>query len=189
MKKFIAVACLVSTVAMGTGLAMADSIKGKLGVTGKMGLVLPADGDHNDTDAGLTGAVGLIYGLDDRFALEMDLTRSDFDSDEGDFDVTNLSIGAQYRFALADPQLTPFVGGGLGVLFSDGDRRDVDTTVGAYANAGVDYFLLKQLALTAEARLVVAPDVDSRDKWDGTRRGDFDPSSFSTTVGARYFFN
>ena len=71
---------------------------------------------------------------------------------------------------------------------ADGSTRDVDTTVGAHASAGVDYFLLKQLALTAEAKLVAAPDTSITDRF-GNRRGDFDPSSISTTVGVRYFFN
>lgn len=197
MKKFIAVACLVSTVAMTAGAAMADSIKGKVGVTGKIGFLVPADNDsdffNNKTDTGPVGAVGLIYGLDDHFAAELEVSQTDFESQTGDFNVTNLSFGGQYRFAVADPHLVPYLGAGLDVLFSDydpydGDRRDVDTALGVHASAGLDYFLLKQLALTAEARLVVAPDADITDNF-GERRGDFDPSSFSGTVGLRYFFN
>ncbi|HBG06860.1 MAG: hypothetical protein A2075_04670 [Geobacteraceae bacterium GWC2_58_44] len=197
MKKLIAVACLASTVALCAGTAMADSIGGRVGVTGRIGFLIPADNNsdfhNNDTDAGLVGGVGLIYGLNDHFAAEFDVTRTDFGSDTGDFAVTNVSLGGQYRFALSDRQLVPYLGAGLDVLVSDydpndGSWRDVDTTLGVHASAGLDYFLLKQLALTAEAKLVVAPDADITNRF-GERRGDFDPSSFSSTVGLRYFFN
>lgn len=197
MKKLIVMTCLASAVAMTASAAMADSIKGKLGVTGKIGVLIPADNDsdfyHNETDAGFIGGGGLIYGIDDHFAAEVELSHTGFDSQTGDFEVTDLSFGGQYRFALANSQLVPYVGGGVDVLFSDyepndGSSRDVDTTVGGHAKAGVDFFLLKQLALTAEAKLLLAPDTDITDRF-GNRRGDFDPSSFSSTVGVRYFFN
>jgi len=197
MKKLIVVACLASAVAMTAGTAMADSIKGKLGVTGKIGVMIPADNRSdffdNKTDAGFIGGAGLIYGIDDHFAAEFDVSRTAFGSETGDFGVTNVSLGGQYRFALANHQLVPYVGVGLDILVSDydpndGSTRDVDTTVGAHASAGVDYFILKQLALTAEAKLVAAPGTSITDRF-GNRRGEFDPSSISTTVGVRYFFN
>lgn len=197
MKKLIAVACLASTVAMTAGTAVADSIAGKLGVTGKIGFLVPADNESdffdNETDTGMVGGVGLIYGIDDHLAAELEVSQTDFGSQAGDFDVTNFSIGGQYRFAVANNQLVPYLGAGVDLLVSDydpyfEDRREVDTTVGVHASAGMDYFLLKQLALTAEARLVVAPDADITDN-SGNHTGDFDPSSFSGTVGLRYFFN
>jgi len=192
MKKLIVLACLASTVAITSGTAMADSIKGRLGVTGKIGVLIPADNDsgfrNNKTDAGFVGGAGLIYGIDDHFAAEALVTHTGFDSDDGDFDTTDFSLGGQYRFALANQQLVPFVGGGVDLLVNDYQYGDVDTTVGAHANAGIDLFLTRQLALTAEARLLVAPDADITNR-DGSRRGDFDPSSVSSTVGLRYFFN
>jgi outer membrane protein len=63
----------------------------------------------------------------------------------------------------------------------------VDTTVGAHLSAGVDYFIAKQFALTAEAKVVAAPNTDIT--LGGNHTGNFDPSSFSGTVGLRYFFN
>lgn len=197
MKKLIVITCLASAVAMTAGTAMADSIKGRLGVTGKIGFLLPADNDsdffNNKTDAGLIGGASLIYGIDDHFAAELEVSRTSFESETGDFGTTNVSLGGQYRFALSNHQLVPFVGGGLDILFNDydpydGTKRDVDTTVGAHATAGVDFFVTKQLALTAETKLVLAPDTKITDGF-GDRRGDFDPSSFSGTVGLRYFFN
>jgi len=197
MKKLIVLACLASTVALTAGTAMADSIKGRLGVTGKVGVMIPADNNSefrdNETDAGFVGGGGLIFGITDHFAADMEVTRTGFDSDNGEFGVTNISVGGQYRFGLADSQLVPYVGAGLDLLVSDYDHddgvsRDVDTTLGAHATGGIDFFLTKQLALTAEAKLVVAPDADITDRF-GNNRGDFDPSSLSTTVGIRYFFN
>lgn len=197
MKKLIAVACLASTVAMTAGTAVADSIKGKVGVTGKIGILVPADNQSdffdNETDSGMVGAVGVIYGIDDRLAVELEVSQTGFDSQAGDFDVTNFSLGGQYRFAAANNQLVPYLGAGVDLLVSDYDpyfegSRDVDTTVGVHASAGMDYFLLKQLALTAEAKLVLAPDADITDN-SGNHTGNFDPSSFSGTVGLRYFFN
>jgi outer membrane protein len=197
MKKLILVACLASTVALTAGTSMADSIKGRLGVTGRIGFLLPADNEsdffNNKTDAGFIGGGGLIYGLDDHFAAELDVTRTSFGSETGDFGVTNVSLGGQYRFALSNRQLVPYLGVGMDILVSDydpkdGSRRDVDTTVGAHVSAGVDYFLLKQLALSAQAKLVVAPDADITNRF-GNHVGNFDPTSFSGTAGIRYFFN
>jgi outer membrane protein len=197
MKKLIIITCLASVVALTAGTAMADSIKGRLGVTGKIGFMLPADNESdfftNKTDAGLIGGAGLIYGIDDHFAAEIEVSRTAFGSETGDFGVTNVSLGGQYRFALSNQQLVPYLGAGLDILVSDydpndGSTRNVDTTVGAHLSAGADYFIAKQLALTAEAKLVAAPNTSITDGF-GDHRGNFDPSSFSGTVGLRYFFN
>jgi len=192
MKKLLVLVCATATLSLAAGSAIADSIKGRVGVTGKIGFTIPADGDigpyKNNTDTGFIGGAGVIYGIDNHLAVEADITRSVFDSDFGDFDVTDLALGAQYRFALSQPQLVPFVGAGLDFLMIDVDGgRDVDNTVGVHAKAGVDYFLMKQLALTAEAKLLVAPDTDINGP--AGKAGNFDPTSLSTTVGVRYFFN
>ena len=197
MKKLIIITCLASAIAMTAGTAMADSIQGRLGVTGKIGFLIPADNDsdffNNKTDTGFVGGASLIYGIDDHFAAELEVSRTAFGSQTGDFGITNVSLGAQYRFALANRQLVPFLGAGVDILVSDFDPNDgssqsVDTTVGAHLSAGADYFIAKQLALTAEAKLVAAPNADITNGF-GDHTGNFDPSSFSGTVGLRYFFN
>jgi len=197
MKRFMVSTCLAATVFMTTGTAMADSIKGKLGVTGKIGLLVPADNEsdfyHNKTDAGLTGSVGLLYGVDDHIAAELEVSRTSFSSENGDFGMTDVSLSGQYRFANLRRQLVPYLGGGLDILVSnydpyDGTLRNVDTTLGAHINGGFDYFLQKELALTAEVNVVVAPNANITDGL-GDHRGNFDPTNFSTTVGVRYFFN
>ena len=191
MKKLLVLVCATAALSLAAGNATADSIKGKIGLTGKLGLVAPSNGDigpnKNETDVGFIGGGGLIYGIDNHFAAELDITHSAFGSDYGDFGVTNVSLGAQYRFLL-DPKLVPYVGTGLDILFSDADHgRDIDTTAGVHFSGGVDYFLMKQVALTAEAKIVVAPDADIHDS--SGKVGNFDPTSFSTTLGVRYFFN
>lgn len=193
MKKLLVLVCAIAAFSLAAGTAMADSIKGRVGITGKMGMIAPSNGDYgpfkNETDLGFVVGGGLIYGIDDHFAAELDITRSMFSSDFGDFGVTNLSLGGQYRFALSQPQLVPYVGAGLDLLLNDADQgRNVDNTVGVHGTAGIDFFIIKQLALTAETKLVVAPDTDIKGPA-GNKVGNFDPTSFSGTVGVRYFFN
>jgi len=192
MKKLLVLVCATATLSLAAGSAFADSIKGRLGVTGKIGFTIPADGDigpyKNNTDTGFIGGAGVIYGIDNTIAIEADITHSVFDSDFADFDVTDLAVGAQHRFALSQPQLVPYLGAGLDFLMIDSDGgHNVDNTFGVHAKAGVDYFLMKQLALTAEAKLLVAPDADINGSIG--KVGNFDPTSFSTTFGVRYFFN
>ncbi|BDV41178.1 outer membrane protein [Geotalea uraniireducens] len=181
--------------------ALADSIKGRLGVTGRIGFYLPTDSDYNDykleTDAGFLGGGGLIYGITDNLAAEIEVTHTEFganrvsDADEGDFEIVNVALGAQYRFLIPQPVLVPYAGGGLDILINDykrpnGTNVDVDTTVGAHICGGIDYFLTKQLVLNAEMRAVIAPQVDINGP-DGS--GHFDPSGFAGTFGFRVFFN
>ncbi len=202
MKKLIVLACLATTVSLTAGTAMADSIKGQLGVTGRVGFINPANNTadsapnyyNNKTDTGFIAGGGLIYGIDDHIALELDVTRASFGSETGDFGVTNFSFGGQYRFALQQRQLVPYIGVGVDIIATDydengGARSDVDTKVGGHISGGVDYFLQRNLALTAETKLVIAPDARITDSSSGTHVGDFDPTSFSATIGVRFFFN
>ena len=203
MKKNFVLACLAAAISLATGTAFADSIQGRVGLTGRIGFLIPADSDlGNDkveTDAGFVGGGGLIYGIDKNFAAEIDVTRTEFGSNRvdglniGDFGITNVSLGAQYRFTIGQPKLVPYVGAGLDILISDfkdnsGFSRDVDTTVGVHASGGIDYFVMKQLALTTEVKFVVAPETDIKPR-PGADGGNFDPSSFATTFGVRFFFN
>ncbi|MBP1751300.1 MAG: OmpW family protein [Geobacteraceae bacterium] len=199
MKKLFILACSVSVLVLLSGAAFADSIKGRIGVTGRLGFLIPSDSDvydapyELDTDVGFIGGGGLIYGITKNFAAELDITYTEFDADAGpykaaDFETTNISLGAQYRFVdLPLRQLVPYVGAGVDILVNDATNAEVDTTAGIHVSGGVDYFVLKQLALTAEAKAVLAPDADI--KYQGAHVGDYDPSSFATTFGVRYFFN
>ena len=52
------------------------------------------------------------------------MSRTAFGSADRDFRVTNISLGGQYRFALTNPQLVPFIGVGMDILVSDYDPND-----------------------------------------------------------------
>jgi outer membrane protein len=201
LANWLGVVALVSLLA---GTAHADSIAGRFGVTGKLGFLVPADSEATfpppkaniGTDVGFVGGGGVIYGLNKNIALELDVTHTNFDGSIGStklgsFETNAISLGAQYRFNDPVVHLTPYLGGGLDILlndftFDDGVKADVDTTVGVHVAAGADYFIMKQLALNTELKLLVAPNVDMNDRG---KFGNYDPSSFSMTFGVRYFFN
>ncbi len=206
MRKKLALFCLAAAVTLSAVPAMAESIKGKFGVTGRIGFIVPADSDVGvdkskfETDAGFVGGGGFIYGIDRNIAAELEITHSGFSagthsgSFKGDFDVINIGLGAQYRFAVNQPNLSPYAGAGLDIILSDFEqsngtgRYDVDTTVGLHVKGGVDYFLTRQFALNAEGKFVVAPETDIKGSNGGTN-GNFDPTGFIGTVGVRFFFN
>jgi outer membrane protein len=195
MKKHLFAAALIAVMTLAAGSAMADSINGRVGVTGRLGFAVPADSDllgpNVSTDAGLIGSGGLIYGLNKDIALEFDLSHTGFGSNQGvDFNTTNIAFGGQYRFTdLSLRQLVPFAGGGLDILINGADHGlDIDTVLGVHVNGGVDYFITRELAATAEMRAVLAPDADIHAAG-GQKVGNFDPMSFSMMFGVRYFFN
>ena len=124
MRKKLALFCLVAAVSLSATTAMAGDIKGKLGVTGRIGFIVPADSDiapikaKLESDAGFVGGGGFIYGIDRNIAAELDITHSGFSSElhdgsfKGDFDVINIGLGAQYRFVISQANLTPYAGAG-----------------------------------------------------------------------------
>lgn len=203
MKKLLVLFCAVSCVFLTAAAASADSINGRVGLSGRIGFLVPADnevygGGDIETDAGFVGGGGLIIGLPSNFALEFDVTYAAFEGDDYwgvgyDFDTTNISLGLQYRFAnLPAQRLVPYVGAGVDILMSDtdddlGNNAKIDTVVGGHISGGVDYFLARNFALTAEVKFVFAPDADI--KYQGVHVGDFDPTSIATTFGIRVFFN
>lgn len=201
MRNMFFATCLALALSLTATAAMAENIKGRFGVTGRIGFLVPADSEASGrvigTDAGFVGGGGFIYGIDKNIAAELDITHTGFDGDiggvrQGSFDTTNISIGVQYRFSDPLPRLTPFAGGGLDILINDftsvsGLKGEVDTVAGVHLSGGADYFVMKQLALTGEAKIILAPDADI--SFGGVKSGQFDPMSFSMTVGARYFFN
>ena len=143
------------------------------------------------TDSGIIGGGGLIYGLTNDVALELDITHAAYGSNPGvDFGTTNISLGAQYRFIdLPQRHLVPFAGGGLDILVNDvNNGLGADTVAGVHVKGGVDYFITRELAATAEMKGVLAPDADIHDAT-GRKVGNFDPMSISVTFGVRYFFN
>jgi len=200
MNKIIYCCCLAAALFLATTPAMADDIRGRVGVTGRLGFLAPADselsGRSAGTDTGFVGGGGIIYGITKNVAAEFDITHTDYDvhgfGESGNAETNNFSLGAQYRFDVPVPRLTPYVGAGLDILvndftYSDGTRTDVDTVLGVHVSGGVDYFVMRQLALTAQLKAVLAPNADIT--YQGSKVGNIDPMSVSMTFGARYFFN
>lgn len=196
MKRFTL--CAVLAVVLLSALpAAAENLAGRFGITGWVGLLVPSNNTVGDlaveTDIGFNYGGGFIYGVDRNWAVELDVTHSEYGSktvqsnvNMGDFSITNITLGAQYRFTIPEPTLVPYVGAGFDILLGDYDRGDVDTMVGVHLSGGVDYFLLKNLALNLELKFLVSPDADLNSAQGS---GNFDPSSFSTMFGVRFFFN
>lgn len=194
MRKLFIGASIALAVAFSAGSVFAASIQNRFGVTGRLGFIAPSDSDFNDfklnSDVGFIGGGGIIYGFDKNIALEFDITHSIFDVerpsgiDMGEFNITNYSFSAQYRFADPYPKLTPYAGAGFDILVGDYDRGDVDTVLGAHVQGGADYFILPNVALNAELKAVIAPEADIT----GAAGGNFDPSHVSGMFGGRFFF-
>ena len=204
MKRFCFMLGFAAVVILSAGSAFADNIAGRFGVTGRLGFLIPADSETTfppptlsiGTDVGFVGGGGFIYGINRDIAAELEVTHTGFDGSiggirQGNFETNNISLGVQYRFKEPIARLTPFAGGGLNILlnnftFDDGVKTDVDTVAGVHLTGGVDYFVVKELALTSALKAVLAPDADI--SVNGRKIGNFDPMSLSMTFGVRYFF-
>jgi hypothetical protein len=82
---------------------------------GVLGFALPGD-----TFAGY-GAFGRVYYEAARYAVGLDLRFGASSSGEGDASLVGISVGARYFLNEADT--SPFVGGGVGILWLGVDRR------------------------------------------------------------------
>jgi outer membrane protein len=197
MQKFILfTACAVLTAFL-AGNAAASDLQGRLAVTGRLGVINPANSERElpgvgtlvvSTDAGFIGGGGFIFGVDENIAAELDITHSTFHTAGfGQADVTDLSIGAQYRLPQRQ-RFVPYCGAGIDVMINDFNNYSSNTTLGVHINSGVDYMLQRQIALNGEIKGVEAFNADVKD-FTGAKIGKFDPSSVSFTVGVRVFFN
>lgn len=178
-----------------SGNAGAEELRGRIAVSGKIGITNPAESELDSaagrlvvsSDVGLIGGLGLMFGVDDNVAVEVEVSRSSYDTSHfGEADVTDISVGAQYRFPERQ-RLVPYLGAGLDVLVNDVGNKYTNTTVGAHLSAGVDCLMNRQMALNLEIKGIESfkADVDGPNGQDG----DFDPSNVSVTVGVRLFFN
>jgi outer membrane protein len=198
MKKMFLVLVIVIIPALVAGVSSAENLAGKLGITGRVGFVVPADSNWDggidlSSSVGFIGGGGLLYGVTRNLALEFDTTYATYDMSYGPYrdgtaGVTNLSLGVQWRFA-SNRQFTPYIGGGFSVLINDYTYADVDTVVGANLKGGIDYFINPRFALNAELKGVISSSATMTDSYSPYFHGSFDPSSFSGLFGVRYFFN
>lgn len=193
MRKIIVFSVIVLCLAAGT--ALAGSITGRVGFTGKAGVAVPInDGDIKgasfETDAGFAGGGGLIYGFTDHLAGEVDVTHAPSldakiaGAKAGDAQFTAIALGIQYRF-VPERTVVPYVGGGVDAIKGNIENSTLDWTAGGHANVGMDYFLNKSIALNVDFRGIIAAKSDI--KQGGITVGKFDPTSFVATVGIRLF--
>lgn len=197
MKKISLLAVCAVLTALLSGNAMADDLRGRLAVTGRLGVINPANSEFDlpgvgtlvvSTDAGFIGGGGFLFGVDNNIAMEIDITHSRFDTSRfGTADVTALSVGAQYRLPQRQ-RIIPYAGAGVDVLINDLPNNSVNTVMGMHVAAGIDYMMSRQLALTAEVKGVEAFSTDVKN-FNGAKIGEFDPSNVAFTVGVRLFFN
>ncbi len=175
---------------------MAQTINGRLGLSGKVGVFVPLNDDlvsgASASKTGLATGGGLIYGLSDNLAAELDITHMptidiEYGGEKaGEAALTDVSIGIQYRFTPERP-LVPYLG--LGLDFINGDfksqfdgKYDFEWSYGGHVSAGADYFVTKGVALTAELKGIFASKGDIK----GTGN-EYDPTGFAGTVGLRLF--
>jgi outer membrane protein len=197
MRKLIILTACALLAAVCAGNAAASDLRGRLAVTGRIGVTNPANGEFHrngdrlvvSTDAGIIGGGGFLFGVDENLAAEMDITRSSFYASPsfGQTEVTNISMGAQYRFPERQ-RVIPYFGGGVDVLINDLPRNTAETVLGVHITAGIDYVLQRNLSWTGEIKGVEAFSSDVKD-FTGSRVGKFDPSNFSCTTGLRFYFN
>src|SRR6266513_2571135 len=77
------IATILCLLILFTTSAMAESINGRLGLTGKAGFIVPlkdlvdnSGAELGEHSTGFAGGGGLIYGLGNCFALELDITHA-----------------------------------------------------------------------------------------------------------------
>lgn len=196
MRKSLLISVIALVAMLAGSNAMAENLRGKFGVSGRLGVIVPADSERNfapygklvvETDPGFIGGGGLIYGVDDHLALELNVDHSIFHTKGWSrADVNDVAMGAQYRFD-SPGHVVPYVGGGIDILIPEFKDMQVDTVLGLHLSAGLDFFVSRNVAFTTELKGVGAFDADVNRL--GVKQGDFDPSNISTTVGMRIFFN
>ena len=205
MKKLFVLVCMTVVIALLAGNVMADSIRGRTGLTARGGFQVPVDskfqpdtGIDIDGQTGWAAGGGFIFGVTDNMALTLDATYARYDLEVSgvktfEARTVDASVGLQYRF---NPQLrvVPYAEIGVDVFFNDIENRtgligdlDTDESFGGHVSAGFDIFLSRQAALTAEIRGVLASEADVKD-FTGFAGARFDPSNVSGLFGLRLFF-
>jgi len=193
----IIIACTLSLLVLFTSAAMAEDINGRLGLTGKAGVIVPLEDSTINgqtfwlSDEGFAGGGGIMYGIGQHLAVETDITHvPSLDVKMGtggkvaEAQFTDFSIGLQFRIPTGTG-LVPYVGGGADFIKGDISSSTLDWAVGGHVNGGVDYFVNKSIALNLEARGIFAEKSDIQQN--GQTVGKFNPDSVVTTFGVRLF--
>lgn len=179
--------------------ALAETIANRFGATGRVGFAVPLKDDFingtSDTKAGVAWSGGIIYGFNDYLASEVEvsyLPRLDVEINDVktyEAKLTDIAISLQYRFT-PKSSVVPYIGAGVDFIRGDldhvnGTNYDLDWTTGGHVNVGLDWFLTKGIALTADLRGTIAA---SGDILNGSSKvGEYDPYWFQGTFGIRLF--
>lgn len=177
--------------------ALADSIAGRLGVTGRVGGALPLKDDFvkgtSDTNAGFAAGGGLIYGFSDLVAADVEvlhMPQHDVSANgvkTYEAAITDVALGVQFRF-LTGKKLVPYIGLGPDFITADlrhvnGTGYNLDWTYGGHVNIGFDWFITPGIALTTDVRGVYAADGDVL--RGSVKVSEYRPQWFQGTVGVR----
>ncbi len=114
----------------------------KLGV-GVLGFAVPA----SDVLGGY-GVHGQLYYETARYAVGAELRIGGSDASSGDASLAGISLGARYFFGDAD--ITPFVGGGMGILWLDFATKHAPVTTPTYYDSSYARFEGTGLAAHAD---------------------------------------
>ena len=192
MRRLIFIATLLLT--MTATIAMADSIDNRLGLTGRVGAIVPLATSEIQgkpfwfSDSGLAAGGGLIYGFGKYFAAEIDISQVpalDVIMESGkvaEANFTDISLGIQYRI-MPNNRFVPYIGVGGDFIKGYIENTVLEWTFGGHANVGLDFFINKGIALNLDCKGVVARKSDITEN--GVKVGSFDPASVITTLGVR----
>ena len=193
---YLLVLTAVSILTLSTN-AVAESIAGRLGITGRIGATVPLKDDFiggtSDTKTGFAAGGGLIYGFSEHVSADVEafhMPQLDVHANgvkTYEASVTDIALGLQFRF-LPQSRLVPYLG--LGPDFITGNLHHVsgvgyklDWTYGGHVNFGFDWFINPSIAMTTDVRGVYAADGDVRSG--STKVSDYRPQWFMGTVGFR----
>jgi outer membrane protein len=195
MRKSIFLATLAFTFVSAT--VFAASLDGRLGITGKGGVLVPLKENFisstSESKPGIAVGGGLIFGISKNLAVEVDVTHVpslDVEisgSRAFEASLTDVSLGMQFRLA-SDNRMVPYFGIGADFIKGDikstlGSNYNLDWTEGGHVNIGLDYFLTRLIALTADLRGIGAFKGDVKSA--GVKVGEYNPISFVGTLGIR----
>lgn len=195
---------IILSLILASGIACAESISGKFGLTGKAGVMVPLR-DRFISSSAITGTAegqsdfagggGFIYGIGDNLALEIEALRvPNLDVEISgtkvyEASLTDLSLGLQYRIT-PNSRLVPVIGAGFDFIKGDleaatGAGYSMDWAFGGHVHAGADYFVIPGIALAVDLRGIYTTrgDINAGD----VKVGKYDPLSFVGTLGVRLF--
>lgn len=197
MRRHITMLITVCLVVL-AGNALAEDIGNRFGLTGKLGFVVPLQGSQINgapfwlSESGFAAGGGLIFGIGKYIAAEVDIThvpKMDVIMGPGgrkvaDATVTDVGLGVQYRI-LPEKKYVPYIGGGADFIKGNIQNTSLEWTYGGHVNGGLDYFVMKGVALNVDCRYLFGRRSDIT--MNGVNVGKFDPNNITTTFGVRLF--